>query len=169
MANAVAITRAARTKSVPDYTAHILRQRFVSLLEHIDRAVEAERQLTWATDGQPGGMCDPSVSVYLRDAENAWDKVTDRLSAATAAAAGESDCALRRMVFCLRAVLSSETADEFNRELAAARRLIAETCVLPNASVAERDFYQVLQAVASRLDALDSIDLYRSGTSEASF
>ncbi|MEY8880334.1 hypothetical protein [Donghicola sp. XS_ASV15] len=170
MANAVATTRTARTKSVPDYTAHILRRCFVQLLERIDTAVAAERELTWAADGQPGGMCDPAVATHLRDAENAWDAVTDCLAATTAAATSAPEtCVLRAMTFCLRAVMSSESASEFDREISAARRLIAETCVLPNASVADRDFYQVLQAVAARLDALDNLDLYRAGASEAGF
>ncbi|NVO25408.1 hypothetical protein [Donghicola mangrovi] len=164
MATAVAITRPAQTKSTRDYSAHILRRNFLQLLTDLDTATAAELELTWASEGLPGGMGDPAVSKYLRESESAWDRVTDCLAATTAAATGVGNCCvLRKMTYCLRSVLSAESAGEFDREIAAARRLIAETCILPNASVADRDFFTVLQAVAARLDGLDSLDLFRSG------
>ena len=167
MAKAVTTTRPARTKSTHDYTGHILRYWFVQSLQHIDTAVTAERSLADAAAGQPDGIWSRVAGTNLRDAELAWDHVADCLSAASDTAGNASSaCVLQQMTFALRAVLASESPAEFGKELAAARHLITDARILPDASIAERDFHHVVQTVAARLDALDSLDLYRSGMSD---
>ena len=164
MANAAHITRSTREKSF-HYELHVLRRAYVQLLQRIDDAVVAQRDLEFASHGQPRGVMDPSVSAFLRACEAAWDDVTDSMSATMAAVTCVDDTyPLVGMAYAIREILAAECGAEFHNRIADARRQIATICVRPEMSIVMKDCFQVLRATADRLTALDSLHIYECGT-----
>ncbi|WP_141693200.1 hypothetical protein [Thioclava sp. SK-1] len=130
-------------------------------MQRIDDAVSAERELEFASVGQPGGVLDPSMSGYLRASEIAWDDVTDSMSATIAAVGGvDDDYPLVSMAFAIRDILASENGSEYHSRIGQARKRIATICVRPEMSIIMKDGLQVLRATADRLDAMDGLHRY---------
>ncbi|WP_299923806.1 hypothetical protein [uncultured Pelagimonas sp.] len=166
MANAVATTSSSQVKSNHRYELHVLRRAYIAFLEKIDKAVFAERELEFATSGQPGGIFDPSLSGYLRNAEAAWDAVNDSLSAIIIAASSVPEgYPLASIVFAWREILTSENQEDFLHGIGQAHHQITKTILTNGMSVVMKDAHQVLRATAGRLDELSKLNIFGNAQS----
>ena len=144
-----------------DYSTHILRHAFSQLLGALQTAIDAEWTLDRVTDGDRLAVFTPAAGAALRDSENAWDEVTDRLRETTAAAEHAPESyAVRVLVPHMHAVLTSGVGDEFRGALEAAFSHIETSRASLSESVRDRDTRHLLSLAFERLEGLAALPLY---------
>lgn len=160
MAIAVSTT-CAKQVNPRDFSTHILRHAFSQLLGAMETAIDAEWTLDRVTDGDRLAVFIPAAGAALRDSENAWDVVTDRLRETAAAAEhAPASYAVRSMIPHMQAVLTSGVGDEFRGAVEAAISHIETSRAYLSESPRDRDTRHLLSLAFQRLEELAALPLY---------
>lgn len=138
-----------------DFPRAALRHAFVLVLNALDAAISAERDLGLALGDEDRGLFDPALQVWFKAAEDSWQEVKNLLvDLETAAIAVPNACSMSKMALCLDQIIGCDDPQQFQKHFQFAELLAHTASVIPLRTTVGRDSALIVRAAMERLDQL---------------